>query len=375
MIRKYKWTLILGSIVVLLPAIAALIFVNAFPNEAKLYWNEGFGGGFGPVLTSAIVLPLVLLVIYWLCAFISSIDNRGVSQSPKVIRTVLWMVPVISLYANIVLWAVTLGLKINIVMVSCILFGVIFIIIGNYMPKCTQNRTVGIKIAWTLANRENWTRTHRLSGIVSVVAGIAVLIAAFLPMAVAIVIFFAAILSVAFVPMIYSYCFYRKQIKSGEATKEDYKLPDTTYNKVGKILTATLLPAILVFVVIIMLFGQVEIVYKSESFVASATFNKAIEVRYDEIDSIEYRDNDDVGTRIMGVATGKILAGSFSNSEFGNYTRYSCTGAGACVVIERDGKVLVISGKDAESTRQIYENILANLNKAEDGVIDESNTN
>ena len=46
------------------------------------------------------------------------------------------------------------------------------IIIGNYLPKARQNYTIGIKIPWTLANEENWNRTHRLAGYLWMICGI-----------------------------------------------------------------------------------------------------------------------------------------------------------------------------------------------------------
>ena len=30
--------------------------------------------------------------------------------------------------------------------------GLIFIVIGNYLPKCRHNYTVGIRLPWTLDN-------------------------------------------------------------------------------------------------------------------------------------------------------------------------------------------------------------------------------
>ena len=42
--------------------------------------------------------------------------------------------------------------------------GLLFVIIGNFLPKARQNYTIGIKIPWTLDNENNWNRTHRLAG-------------------------------------------------------------------------------------------------------------------------------------------------------------------------------------------------------------------
>lgn len=50
----------------------------------------------------------------------------------------------------------------------------LLIIIGNYMPKARQNYTIGIRLPWTLANEENWNRTHRIAGYLWLISGILV---------------------------------------------------------------------------------------------------------------------------------------------------------------------------------------------------------
>ncbi len=50
--------------------------------------------------------------------------------------------------------------------------GILMIGIGNYMPRIEKNRTIGIRVRWTLNNQGVWDRTHRLAGITSVIAGI-----------------------------------------------------------------------------------------------------------------------------------------------------------------------------------------------------------
>ena len=31
-----------------------------------------------------------------------------------------------------------------------------FLVVGNYLPKCKQTYTVGIRLPWTLADEDNW---------------------------------------------------------------------------------------------------------------------------------------------------------------------------------------------------------------------------
>lgn len=58
-------------------------------------------------------------------------------------------------------------------------FGVLFVVLGNYMPTVRQNDMLGIRIPCTLNNEKCWNATHRFSGKLYVVFGLLSIIAAF----------------------------------------------------------------------------------------------------------------------------------------------------------------------------------------------------
>lgn len=73
-----------------------------------------------------------------------------------------------------------LGEKIEgsfIITILFVTFSCMFAAIGNYMPVIEQNRTLGIKIKWTLENEKCWKITHRFSGKLWVYTGLFMLIA------------------------------------------------------------------------------------------------------------------------------------------------------------------------------------------------------
>lgn len=53
-----------------------------------------------------------------------------------------------------------------------IAFGLLFIVIGNYMPKIPQNWFVGIKTPWTISSEVVWKKTHILGGWLFILAGV-----------------------------------------------------------------------------------------------------------------------------------------------------------------------------------------------------------
>ena len=100
----------------------------------------------------------------------------------------------------------------NINFMANLLLGVIFIVIGNYLPKCRQNYTIGIKLPWTLSDTENWDRTHRFAGKIWMLCGVLEIIVGFLPIAQFEIVTIALILLATIPVAVYSYLLYRKKM-------------------------------------------------------------------------------------------------------------------------------------------------------------------
>ena len=52
----------------------------------------------------------------------------------------------------------------------------LFIVIGNYLPKVRPNYLVGIRTPWTLTSDLSWDRTHRIGGRLFVLEGFAFIV-------------------------------------------------------------------------------------------------------------------------------------------------------------------------------------------------------
>jgi len=108
-----------------------------------------------------------------------------------------------------------LGRTVPVPMITAILVGALFIVLGNYMPKCRQTYTMGIRLPWTLSSEENWRRTHRLAGKLYTLAGILFLAAAFLmeliPGNLGAIMIIGVVVMLC-VPSVYSFLLYKKGI-------------------------------------------------------------------------------------------------------------------------------------------------------------------
>ena len=205
MMKANKKTLIITSIVTILPVLIGIICWNRLPDVMATHFGfNNEANGFSSKAFAVFGLPLILLAVLWVGAFVTAHDPKRQNISPKMFSLMLWIAPVISLVAATTIYPVNLGYELDIAFFSELLVGLMFIIIGNYLPKARQNYTIGIKIPWTLANEENWNRTHRLAGYLWMICGILMILISltrFVPAEWLIGIFLIMVL----VPCIYSF--------------------------------------------------------------------------------------------------------------------------------------------------------------------------
>ena len=94
-----------------------------------------------------------------------------------------------------------------------LLMGALFMIIGNWLPKCEQTYTMGIKLPWTFASEANWNATHRFGGKVWFFGGIITMLSAFWGSFWLLMVILALMV---ILPTVYSYLYYRKHEQEGK---------------------------------------------------------------------------------------------------------------------------------------------------------------
>lgn len=209
MMKEYKKTMILTSILTLLPMLAGLLLWNQLPDKIATSFgtgNEANGWSSRPLVVFG--MPLLMLAIQWICLIATVNDPKKKNINRKIMKAVLWLIPVISILTMTMIYLNALGRPVNVGRYVFWLIGILFVVIGNYLPKCRQNYTVGIRCAWTLSSEENWNRTHRMAGWVYLISGILFLVNSIFLWTWLMV----AVIVLACTPMLYSYLLYKKGI-------------------------------------------------------------------------------------------------------------------------------------------------------------------
>lgn len=206
MFKKYKKQLIISSVLILLPIAAGLLLWDQLPAQMPTHWNAlGEVDRYSSRGFAVFGLPLMLLAIHLMCFFATKFDKHNDNQTHKVVALVFWICPVISLLCSGATYLAALGYAIDMIQLPCILVGIVFLIVGNYLPKCRYNHTIGIKLPWTFASEENWNATHRFAGKVWMAGGILLLLTAFLPAKYTFIGFIAAMILLVVIPTVYSW--------------------------------------------------------------------------------------------------------------------------------------------------------------------------
>lgn len=302
-------------------------------------------------------LPLQCLVLHWICLLITFYDWRKKPQGRKVTRLVIGIMPVMSIAGSGFILLLENG-QVSDTQATYFLdigFGLMFIVLGNYLPKIRRNRTMGIKVKWALEDEENWNATHRFGGKVWVACGFVCLLCALFPFSgLGIALFIVAVFGAAVAPTVYSWMFYRRRLRSGEVAK-------AKSSRKAVVVTVLFVVATVVFVVWVLFSGNMTIWFEENGFTVDASGWRDYTVQYADIESVTYEpegvSDGESDRRTNGFGNLKMSMGHFYNDRFEDYIRYTFHDCEACVVLRVQGDVVVLNGEDEASTEEIYQTL------------------
>ena len=217
MIKKYKKTLIISSLTLLIPVIVGLLLWDKLPDPMPSHWNiHGEVDGWTSKVFTVLGLPGLMLALQWVCIFASKADPKYQNYNPKMIKMMFWICPAIGLILTCMVYPQAMGYSVPIEVIMPVVMGILFIILGNWLPKCKQTYTMGIKLPWTLNSEANWNATHRFGGKLWVLGGILTMLTAFSGSFWLMMIILAVMV---ILPTVYSYRYYVKYEKEAKDGK------------------------------------------------------------------------------------------------------------------------------------------------------------
>ena len=208
--KTNKTLLTVTSTVTLFPILWGLLIWSQLPNQISIHFNAaGQANNFQSKALAVFGLPVFLLLVHLFVIFIIRRDPKNRTMNEKMVKVIYWLTPIVSLSLSYLIYSKALGSTTNPSIFVSALLGLIFVMMGNYMPKLKVNHTVGIRLPWTLQSEDNWHKTHRLAGKLWVLGGLILLLDAGLHFALSYVLVLV-ILAIVPIPILYSYQISRR---------------------------------------------------------------------------------------------------------------------------------------------------------------------
>lgn len=185
------------GLVIATAALSALVY-SRLPNPMPIHWNwRGVADGWAPTAVGAWLMPVFMLLLIGLFYLLPRFDSRRANYERFWPEYQLMIVAVTGMLASmhVAMLAIALGYQVPIMKFAMIMVGVLFIVLGNIMPRIRPNHIAGFRTKATLSNDVVWSRTHRAGGAAMMIAGIVILLGSLAPAAWAIPIIAVSVLA------------------------------------------------------------------------------------------------------------------------------------------------------------------------------------
>ncbi len=201
---------------ILLTVVSLLLSLTVFsslPEQIPAHWNvHGTVDRFAPKLT-VFIFPGIIFLITILFQFMRRTDpnSDNYDKFQREYHRYTFVIGLVFFAVQIMTIAAAFRMDFNVNLIFCLGIGSLFIFIGNLLPKTKHNYFIGLRTPWTLADEQNWFRTHRLAGKIWVLGGLIVALTALAPESFQVPVFLTILAVMVVTPFVYSYTEFRKK--------------------------------------------------------------------------------------------------------------------------------------------------------------------
>jgi uncharacterized membrane protein len=175
--RKWMPLLIIATALV-----ASAVAYPSLPERIPTHWNfAGEVDGWSPRAWGAWMMPVVIAFVWALMRWLPAIDPRrsNYDKFSGAFEEIMLSVMAFMLVLHGITLAAALGYPLPMERVVPVGVGLLFIVIGNLLPRARSNWFVGIRTPWTLSSDRVWEKTHRVGGKLFVLGGILIALSSF----------------------------------------------------------------------------------------------------------------------------------------------------------------------------------------------------
>lgn len=154
-----------------------------------------------------LILPLTAVGISFLLWLLPKIEPRKqhLQDSKKVYYITMLGVQILLLIGYAISILQAMGHDIEFGNNLFIAIGILFIVLGNYLPKVRSNFFLGIRTPWTLSSEIVWNKTHRIGGYLFMIIGAFFIVASLITSTFISEIIITCAIVLTVIPVVYSW--------------------------------------------------------------------------------------------------------------------------------------------------------------------------
>ncbi len=174
--KMIKWkSLILSSLACLLPILLGLFLWEKLPETMAIHFNiHNEADNFASKGFTVFGIPLLMVLLQIICCIINDVNAYKHGNRIKFERVTKWIIPVLSFVLSLITFGYSLGWPIDIRKVVAFIIGIMFLVIGNYLPKFDDIKNYNLET-------DKAKKINRFIGFETVVMGILSFVTIFLP--------------------------------------------------------------------------------------------------------------------------------------------------------------------------------------------------
>ena len=208
---KTRW---LGLVFAFVTLVFSAVVFNRLPEQVPTHFNlQGQPDDWTSRTFAAFMIPGMAILMVVLFNMFPRISPRR--QNLVRFEDTYWLIANAAIaficVLHVLILGRALGWPVDITSATLLGVGVMFMIIGNVLPRTRSNWWMGIRTPWTMESENVWRATHRLAGKTFMVGGAFTVVAALLPLSLRPWVAIGALAIAGFIPVIFSYLYWRRE--------------------------------------------------------------------------------------------------------------------------------------------------------------------
>ena len=174
--KLFKWKFFfVTSAVCLLPILFGIFVWDKLPDTMAIHFDVyGNPDNFASKGFVVFALPVLMVLLQGFCCFVNDINAKKYGERKKFEKVTKWIIPCMTVILQVITIGYSLGWNMDIRKVVAFIVGVIFLVIGNYLPKFDYIKNYDL-------DAEKARKINRFIGYETVLMGIIFIVSIFLP--------------------------------------------------------------------------------------------------------------------------------------------------------------------------------------------------